>query len=95
MIDSVGRIKITDYGIACFQDADAKLTQTGLYMSTPEYSSPEQANGAKLDIRSDIYSLGGLLDKMLPGEPPVSGESPLAVVAKIITEPIRPEAFGR
>ncbi|MEW6521762.1 MAG: protein kinase [Thermodesulfobacteriota bacterium] len=92
MIDSVGRIKITDYGIACFQDADAKLTQTGLYMGTPEYSSPEQASGAKLDIRSDIYSLGALLYKMLSGEPPVTGESPLAVVAKIITEPSRPIA---
>lgn len=92
MIDSVGRIKITDYGIACFQDADAKLTQTGLYMGTPEYSSPEQASGAKLDIRSDLYSLGALLYKMLSGEPPVTGESPLAVVAKIITEPSRPIA---
>ncbi|MBU0908080.1 MAG: protein kinase [Proteobacteria bacterium] len=92
MIDSVGRIKITDYGIAYFQDGDAKLTQTGLYMGTPEYSSPEQASGAKLDIRSDIYSLGALLYKMVSGEPPVTGESPLAVVAKIITEPIRPIA---
>ncbi|MBU4260388.1 MAG: serine/threonine protein kinase [Proteobacteria bacterium] len=92
MIDSLGRIKITDYGIAYFQDADAKLTQTGLYMGTPEYSSPEQASGAKLDIRSDIYSLGALLYKMVSGEPPVTGESPLAVVAKIITEPIRPIA---
>jgi len=92
MIDSVGRIKITDYGIACFQDTDAKLTQTGLYMGTPEYSSPEQASGAKLDIRSDIYSLGALLYKMVSGEPPVTGESPLAVVAKIITEPSRPIA---
>ncbi len=92
MIDSVGRIKITDYGIAYFQDAEAKLTQTGLYMGTPEYSSPEQASGAKLDIRSDIYSLGALLYKMVSGEPPVTGESPLAVVAKIITEPIRPIA---
>jgi serine/threonine protein kinase len=92
MIDSMGRIKITDYGIACFQDADAKLTQTGLYMGTPEYSSPEQASGAKLDIRSDIYSMGALLYKMVSGEPPVTGESPLAVMAKIITEPIRPIA---
>ncbi|MBI5556556.1 MAG: protein kinase [Deltaproteobacteria bacterium] len=92
MIDSVGRIKITDYGIAYFQDADARLTHTGLYMGTPEYSSPEQASGQKLDIRSDIYSLGAVLYKMLSGEPPVTGESPLAVVAKIMTEPIRPIA---
>ncbi|OKY76426.1 MAG: hypothetical protein BM485_04100 [Desulfobulbaceae bacterium DB1] len=92
MIDSVGRIKVTDYGIAYFQDADSHLTRTGLYMGTPEYSSPEQASGQKLDIRSDIYSLGAMLYKMLSGEVPVSGESPLAVVAKIMTEPVRPLA---
>ena len=92
MIDSLGRVKVTDYGIAYFQDSEVKLTQTGLYMGTPEFSSPEQAAGKKLDIRSDIYSLGGMLYKMLSGESPVQGESPLAVVAKIMTEPVRPLA---
>ncbi|MFH1216457.1 MAG: protein kinase [Pseudomonadota bacterium] len=90
MIDSVGRVKVTDYGIAYFQDVESHLTRTGLYMGTPEYSSPEQASGKKLDIRSDIYSLGAMLYKMLSGEVPVTGESPLAVVAKIMTEPVRP-----
>lgn len=90
MIDSMERVKVTDFGIAYFQDAEAQLTRTGLYMGTPEYSSPEQARGATLDVRSDIFSLGAVLYKMLSGVAPVSGESPLAVVAKILTEPIVP-----
>ena len=90
MIDSMERVKVTDFGIAYFQNAEAQLTRTGLYMGTPEYSSPEQARGATLDVRSDIFSLGAVLYKMLSGVAPVSGESPLAVVAKILTEPIVP-----
>ena len=88
MVDSMGRIKVTDFGIAYFQDAESQLTRTGLYMGTPEFSSPEQARGAALDVRSDIFSLGAILYKMLSGVAPVSGESPLAVMAKILTEPI-------
>lgn len=88
MIDDQGRVKVTDFGIAFFQDNETHLTRTGLYMGTPEYSSPEQARGEKLDVRSDIFSLGAMLYKMLSGVPFVSGESPLAVMARIITEPV-------
>ena len=88
MIDDQGRVKVTDFGIAFFQDNETHLTRTGLYMGTPEYSSPEQARGDKLDVRSDIFSLGAMLYKMLSGVPFVSGESPLAVMARIITEPV-------
>lgn len=90
MIDEQGRVKVTDFGIACFQETESQLTRTGLYMGTPEYSSPEQARGANLDVRSDIFSLGAILYKMLSGVPFISGESPLAVMAKILTEPIIP-----
>lgn len=90
MIDEMDRVKVTDFGVAHFQYADSKLTRTGLFVGTPEYSSPEQATGRPLDVRSDIYSLGAMLFKMLSGEPPVKGESPLAVVAKIASEPVTP-----
>lgn len=90
MLDEVGRAKVTDFGVAHFQDSGAKLTQTGLFLGTPEYASPEQAAGRSLDVRSDIYALGAVLYRMLSGKPPITGESPLAVVTKIATEPVTP-----
>lgn len=90
MIDDVGRAKVTDFGVAHFEGSDAKLTRTGLFLGTPEYASPEQATGRTLDVRSDIYALGAVLYRMLSGKPPITGESPLAVVTKIATEPVTP-----
>ncbi|MBW2109162.1 MAG: serine/threonine protein kinase [Deltaproteobacteria bacterium] len=90
MIDDMGRAKVTDFGVAHFQDSGVKLTQTGLFLGTPEYASPEQATGRPLDVRSDIYALGAVLYRMLSGKPPMTGESPLAVMTKIATEPVTP-----
>ena len=90
MIDDLGAAFVTDFGVAHFAEASEKLTQTGLFLGTPEYASPEQATGRPLDVRSDIYSLGAVLYRMVSGQTPVSGESPLAVVAKITTEPVTP-----
>ncbi len=90
MVDELGRAKVTDFGVAHFQDSESKLTQTGLFLGTPEYASPEQATGRPLDVRSDIYALGAVLYRMLSGRPPTTGESPLAVVTKIATEPVIP-----
>jgi eukaryotic-like serine/threonine-protein kinase len=92
MIDSMGRAYVTDFGVACFEESSEKLTQTGLFLGTPEYASPEQAKGLALDVRSDIYSLGAVLYRMLSGRPPVSGDSPLAVMVKISTEAVTPIA---
>lgn len=90
MIDAMGRVKVTDFGVAHFEASVNKLTQTGLFLGTPQYASPEQASGRSLDIRSDIYGLGAVLYRMLSGQPPVTGESPLAMVAKITTEQVIP-----
>lgn len=90
MVDDLGRVKVTDFGVAHFEGTESRLTQTGLFLGTPEYASPEQALGKDLDVRSDIYALGAVLYSMISGRPPIVGPSPLAVVAKIATEAITP-----
>jgi hypothetical protein len=82
---SEGRPVIADFGIARALDAGAgdRLTQTGLAIGTPAYMSPEQAAGERdLDARSDLYSVGCILYEMLAGEPPFTGASAQAVIAR-------------
>ena len=68
---------------------DDGLTQTGLAIGTPAYMSPEQAAGDKaLDARTDIYSLASVLYEMLAGEPPFTGPTAQAIIAKRLTEPV-------
>jgi serine/threonine protein kinase len=86
MIDEKGKVKITDFGVAHVNESDIKLTRTGWFLGTPEFASPEQASGAPLDVRSDIYSLGAVLYWMLAGRPPMTADSPQAVLIKIATE---------
>ncbi len=88
-----GHAVVADFGIAKAVAATGqeRLTQTGLSVGTPQYMSPEQATGEPTDARSDIYSLGAVLYEMLTGEPPYTGPTTHAIVAKLITErPIRP-----
>src|SRR6185312_5183208 len=64
-----------------------RVTQTGLSLGTPQYMSPEQATGDRMiDARSDIYSMGAVLYEMLTGEPPHTGASVQAIIAKLLTE---------
>ncbi|MEO7521092.1 MAG: protein kinase [Gemmatimonas sp.] len=84
-----GHAVVADFGIAlAVQSAGgARMTQTGLSLGTPQYMSPEQAMGEKsLDARSDIYALGAVVYEMLTGEPPFTGASVQAIVAKVLTE---------
>jgi serine/threonine-protein kinase len=69
-------------------EASAHLTSSGAVMGTPAYMSPEQGMGAKLDGRSDIYSLGIILYEMVTGQVPYSAETPIAVVFKHIQNPL-------
>ena len=84
-----GQALVADFGIALAVTAAGghRLTETGLSLGTPEYMSPEQATGDReLDARSDIYSLGAVLYEMLAGEPPHTGPTAQAVLAKILTQ---------
>jgi predicted Ser/Thr protein kinase len=90
---SGGRALVADFGIArAFGvGADARLTETGLAIGTPAHLSPEQATGSReLDARTDIYSLGCVLYEALAGEPPFTGPSPQAVIARRFVEPPPP-----
>jgi serine/threonine-protein kinase len=80
---------IADFGIALAvrNAGGARVTQTGLSLGTPQYMSPEQAAGDRaLDARSDVYSLAAITYEMLTGEPPHTGPSAPAIIAKLMTE---------
>ena len=84
---------VTDFGIARSLGGDAadRLTESGLIVGTPTYMSPEQASGERqLDARTDIYALGCVLYEMLAGEPPFTGPTAQAIVAKRLTGPVPP-----
>ncbi|MGD2122711.1 MAG: protein kinase [Gemmatimonadota bacterium] len=91
-----GRALVADFGIALAVTAAGRdrLTETGLSVGTPSYMSPEQASGeGGVDARSDLYSLAAVVYEMLSGQPPYTGPTAQAIVAKILTE--RPEPLRK
>ena len=81
--------RVADFGIAKAVEVAGgeQLTGTGLALGTPAYMSPEQASGGVVDGRSDQYSLGCVLYEMLAGEPPFTGTTPQAIIARRFMEP--------
>lgn len=95
MVDVDGRILLTDFGIALPPNEDGKrLTRTGIFMGTPEYMSPEQAEARRVDGRSDIYSLGIVAYEIITGSVPFSGATPQIIVAHAQTPPPPPSSIA-
>ena len=84
IVSATGHVKVADFGIARAIGAAVEqgLTQTGAVMGTATYFSPEQAQGAQPDPRSDLYSLGVIMYEMLAGVPPFTGENAIAIAYK-------------
>ncbi len=88
-------IKVTDFGIAHMDDGSSTHTQVGAVLGTPQYMSPEQALGEKVDGRSDLFSAGIVVYQMLAGDRPFRGDSLVAIAAKIVKEDPPPLAAKR
>src|SRR5512132_2759531 len=90
-----GSAVVADFGIALAVSSaggGSRMTETGMSLGTPHYMSPEQAMGERaITGRSDVYALGAVTYEMLVGEPPFTGPTAQAIVAKVMsTEPERP-----
>jgi serine/threonine protein kinase/tetratricopeptide (TPR) repeat protein len=89
MLDNQGRVIVMDFGIARSTESPG-LTQTGSIIGTPEYMSPEQGNAQKLDVRTDLYSLGVVFYELLIGQTPHHADTALAIMLKRTREAPRP-----
>lgn len=87
--EHVDRVLISDFGLARAAD-DASVTRSGVIAGTPHYMSPEQARGAGIDTRSDLFSLGSVLYFMCSGRPPFRADGAMAVLHRICGERHRP-----
>ncbi|MEV0971667.1 Stk1 family PASTA domain-containing Ser/Thr kinase [Microtetraspora glauca] len=95
MLTLNGEVKVMDFGIArAMADSAATMTQTAQVIGTAQYLSPEQARGERVDARSDIYSTGCVLYELLTGQPPFTGDSPVAIAYQHVREdPIPPSGI--
>src|SRR6266702_1383278 len=83
-----GRLKVTDFGIA--RSGASQMTEAGSIIGTAQYLSPEQARGSPVDPRSDLYSLGVVLYEMLTGAVPFTGDTPVEIAMKHLSQVPKP-----
>jgi eukaryotic-like serine/threonine-protein kinase len=86
LVADSGEVKVADFGISRNVGGESDLTQTGSVMGTATYFSPEQAQGMQPDTRSDLYSLGIVMYEMATGQPPFTGDNPVAIAYKQVHE---------
>lgn len=87
LIDTDGTVKVADFGLVSDVEGDSGLTQPGAMLGTPTYMSPEQCDGLKADVRSDIYSLGAAFYRLMTGSAPFTAPTPIGVLYKHRYEP--------
>src|SRR5213592_1749636 len=88
VVDSDGRLKVTDFGIA--RSGASQMTEVGSIIGTAQYLSPEQARGQQVRPPADLYSLGVVLYEMLTGRVPFEGDSAVAIAMKHVSDPPQP-----
>ncbi|HET8893867.1 MAG TPA: Stk1 family PASTA domain-containing Ser/Thr kinase [Gaiellaceae bacterium] len=93
LVDGDGRLKVTDFGIA--RAGTSQMTEAGSIVGTAQYLSPEQARGSGVDQRSDVYSLGVVLYELLTGDVPFSGDTPVEIAMKHLSQTPEPPSALR
>jgi serine/threonine-protein kinase len=93
LVGGDGRVKVTDFGIA--RAGASQMTEAGSIVGTAQYLSPEQARGASVDQRSDVYSLGIVLYELLTGTVPFNGDTPVEIAMKHLSQMPEPPSAKR
>lgn len=89
------RVKILDFGLARHEQGDDQLTQSGAIVGTPAYMSPEQAQGLPLDVRSDLFSFGSVMYRIITGRQPFSGHDTLSCLRSLaVDDPPAPQSLN-
>lgn len=97
MLDARGLARLMDFGVAKQEGGEGMATASGHVLGTPDYMSPEQAQGRKVDSRCDIYALGIVMYELFSGHVPFRGDTPISTILKHIHDPPPldgPEAAG-
>jgi serine/threonine-protein kinase len=95
VVQSDGVLKVMDFGIARLVKRKSGVTQAGMVVGTPEYMAPEQLMGDEIDARADIYAVGCVLYECLTGRPPITADSAITLIAKVLEDvPIAPRVVN-